>query len=88
MAILGYVVQYSNEDDYTIYHGVLKLYRHFSEALEHAQELARGFLEIHGEEFAGPFEMRNPAKKDCDAAGSVVVFQSREYIVWIDCVVD
>jgi hypothetical protein len=88
MAILGYVVQYSNEDDYTIYHGGLKLYRNFSEALENAHELARAYLEVHGEQFTEPFEMRKPAKRDCDAAGSVVIFQSREYIVWIDCILD
>ncbi len=39
MAIIGYIVQYSNEDDYTIYHGFMKLFRVFSEAIEHATEL-------------------------------------------------
>ncbi len=87
MAIVGYIVQYSNEDDYTVYHGFIKLYKHYSDAFEHAQELIRGFLETQGEGFQGPFESRKPTKKDCDVQGSAVVFESREYIVWIDCVV-
>lgn len=88
MAILGYIVQYSNEDDYTVYHGFMRLYRHFSEALEHAEDLARGFLETFTEEHGGPFQMRKPTKKECDVQGSVTVFESRAYVVWIDCVVE
>ena len=88
MAILGYIVQHSNEDDYVVYHGFMKLFRHFSDALEHASDLGRGFLENFNPEIQGPFQMRKPTKKDCDTSGSVVVFESREYIVWIDCVVD
>lgn len=88
MAILGYIVQHSNEDDYTIYHGFMKLFKHFTDAIEHARELGSGFLLQNGNEELGPFEMRKPTKKECDTQGSVVVFESRPYIVWIDCVVD
>lgn len=88
MAILGYIVQYSNEDDYTIYHGFMKLYRHFSDALEHAKELARGFLEVNNDGHDGPFQMHTPTKKNCDAQGSVIVFESAAYIVWIDAIVE
>ena len=88
MAVLGYIVQHSNEDDYVVYNGFKKLFIHFTSALEHAQELARSFLENYNVETQGPFEMRKPAKKDCDTQGSSVVFESGAYIVWIDCVVD
>jgi len=88
MAILGYIVQYSNEDDYTVYHGYMKLYRHFSDALDNAKELARGFLEVNAEVQNSPFKMNTPSKKDCDNQGSVVVFESASYIVWIDVVVE
>jgi hypothetical protein len=88
MVPIGYIVQYSNEDDYTVYHGVMKLYRVFSEALQHAKEMYRGYLETAAEHYDGPFKAHIPTKKDCDAAGSVVVFESRNFIVWIDGVIE
>lgn len=89
MAPIGYIVQYSNEDDYTVYHGFMKLFRNFSDALEHANDLYRGFLELQPpEQFDGPFQTHKPTKKQCDTQGSVIVFESRSYIVWIDCVIE
>lgn len=89
MTVLGYVVQYSNEDDYTVYHGFLKLFKHFSDALESANDQYRGYMQTFpNEQFDGPFEVHKPTKKQCDAQGSVVVFQSKSFIVWIDCIVD
>jgi hypothetical protein len=89
MAIIGYIVQYSNEDDYTIYHGFMKLFKVFSGALEHANELYQGYMERDpNEQFDGPFNVRKPTKKECDVQGSVVVFEAKNFIVWIDCVVD
>ncbi len=88
MPTLGYIVQYSNEEDYTVYHGFMKLYRTFSEAMEHARELSRSFVEVNDERYDGPFKSHNPTKKECDTQGSVVVFESPAYIVWIDCVIE
>lgn len=89
MAVLGYIVQYSDEDDYTVWHGFVKLFRNYTDALERANELYRGYMEKeHNVVFEGPFEVHKPTKKDCDNQGSVVVFESRNFIVWIDCVVD
>lgn len=89
MSILGYVVQFSNEDDYTVYHGFMKLHKHFTQALERAQEEYRSFLEQHlAPGYDGPFQIHTPTKKQCDNQGSVVVFESRSFIVWIDCVVE
>ena len=88
MPIIGYIVQFSNEEDFTVYHGFAKLHRNFSEALEKAKELYRGFLEVNDERYDGPFKQHNPAKSACDAQGSAVVFESPSYIVWIDCVLD
>lgn len=89
MAILGYIVQYSDEDDYTVWHGFVKLHRTFSTALEQANELYRGYMEkTPNENFDGPFQVHKPTKSQCDSQGSVVVFESRNFLVWIDCVVD
>jgi hypothetical protein len=87
MTPIGYIVQYSNEDDYTVYHGFMRLHRHFSAALESAIEQYRSYLQSH-EEVVGHFQTKTPTKKQCDEQGSVIVFESREYIVWIDCVVE
>lgn len=88
MQPIGYIVQYTDEDDYTIYHGFMKLFRNFSGALEHAQEVYRGYLETHDMSEVGLFQTHSPTKKMCDQQGSVVVFESRGRIVWIDCVVE
>jgi hypothetical protein len=88
MAILGYIVQYSNEDDYTVYHGFVKLHRTFSSALDHAKDTYRGYLEQMDEAYDGPYETYSPSKKECDERGSVVIFRSREMVVWIDCVIE
>jgi hypothetical protein len=88
MATLGYILQYSNENDYTVYHGFKKLYRHFSECLQAAKEFSQEYIVTHPEELEGPFEMHTPTKKTCDERGSVVIFESRGLIVWIDCVIE
>lgn len=88
MTVLGYIVQYSNEEEYTVYHGFAKLHRHFSEAMDRARELYSGFLSASDERYDGPFQTRSPSKKDCDTQGSVIVFESPAYIVWIDAVVE
>lgn len=88
MPPIGYIVQYSNEEDYTVYHGFAKLHRNFSDAINAAKDLYRGFLEINDERYDGPFKTHNPTKANCDTQGSVVIFESPAYIVWIDCVVE
>lgn len=88
MAILGYIVQYSNEEDYTVYHGFKKLFTVYSEALDHAQEFYRAYLGTMEEHHDGPFLSHKPSKKDADNQGSVVVFESRQLIVWIDAVIE
>ncbi len=88
MAILGYIVQYDKEDDYTSYHGFVKLYRHFSEAFAHAEEMYRDYLERTEGAVDHHFDVYRPTKRECDERGSVVVFRGVEYLVWIDCVLD
>jgi hypothetical protein len=88
MSIIGYIVQFSEEDEYTIYHGFLRLFRNFSEARDSAAELAAAYLMNHHESEIGLFEARNPTKKQCDDQGCAVVFESRGYVIWIDCVIE
>lgn len=88
MTILGYIVQYSNETDYTVYHGFAKLYRNFSDALQHATNMYTAQLELYVTIAEGPTHVHKPTKKECDERGSAVVFESVNFIVWIDCVVE
>lgn len=86
--LLGYIVQSQNDDDFTPYHGQMKLYRSFQDALTQAKELVGLYLESHLEGYDGPFDSHSPSKKQCDDAGSVVVFRSANCIIWIDKVVE
>jgi hypothetical protein len=88
MAILGYIVQYDKEDDFTSYHGFVKLFRQFSDAVAHAEEMYRDYLHHTDGAIDQHFEIYRPTKRDCDERGSVVVFRGSEYLIWIDCVVD
>ena len=88
MNAIGYIVQFSDEDSYTVYSGFKKLFRVFSQALEHAKALSQGYLESHAETEIYPFKSYTPTKKECDNQGTVVVFENSQYIVWIDCVVE
>ena len=85
---LGFVVQVRDEEDYTPYKGFLKLHKHFSSALLAAQELYKGYLETHEEAYEGPYEVLTPTKKQCQDAGSVMIFRSRDCCIWIDAVVE
>ena len=88
MSVVGYIVQYSNELDYTVYHGFVRLHRRFQSAVEQAKDLYRGYLESLPNAETEVFETYSPTKKDCDERGSVVIFQSDGFLVWIDCVVE
>lgn len=88
MNAIGYIVQFSDEDAYTVYSGYKKLFRRFSEALDHAKALSQSYLESHNETEIHPFNSFSPTKKECDNQGSVVVFENQHYVVWIDCVIE
>jgi hypothetical protein len=86
--LLGYIVQYQNDEDYTPYHGNIKLHRVFQDALVQAREVMGAYLETHLEGYDGPFDTYTPSKKNCDDAGSAVIFRSVNCIIWIDRIVE
>jgi hypothetical protein len=88
MAAIGYIVQQSDEEAYTVYTGHKKLFRLFSHALDNAKAICQSYLESHDPAEIHPFQSNTPSKKDCDNQGSVVVFENRSVIIWIDCVVE
>lgn len=88
MSIIGYIVQFSEEDEYTVYHGFLRLFRQFLDAKNSAAELVTAYRTNHHESEIGHFETKNPTKKQCDDQGCATVFESRGYVVWIDCVIE
>lgn len=86
--VLGYIVQYFNEDDFTLYHGPMKLHKEYKDAFAKAEELYKGYLQSHNEIYEGPFEVAKPTKQQAHDQGSVVVFRSADMLIWIDIVVD
>lgn len=88
MNSIGYIVQHADEDSYTVYSGFKKLFRVFSQALEHAKTISQSYLESHDPSEVFPFQSYTPTKKECDQQGSVVVFENRQIVVWIDCVTE
>ena len=88
MNAIGYIVQQSDEDAFTVYTGFKKLFRVFSQALEHAKAISESYVESHTPAEVFPFQSHTPTKKECDQQGSVVVFENSQLVVWIDCVVE
>jgi hypothetical protein len=84
--ILGYIVNYFDEEEMWPYHGQQRLFTTFSHAYQAAVEKAQAYMEVSNEAYDGPFELKKPTKQDCDNQGSVVVFRSERYWIWIDFV--
>ena len=88
MNVLGFIVQFSDEDAYTVYTGYKKLFRSFSQALEHAKTIVQSYIESHDQTEIHPFQTYTPTKKACTEQGSAVIFENSHYVVWIDCVIE
>lgn len=82
--VLGYIVNYFDEEEMWPYHGCQRLYKVFSHAYEAALAKAQAYMHANNEQYDGPFELHRPSKQECDNQGSAVVFRSERYWVWID----
>ena len=81
--VLGYIVQYLDEDSIVPFEGPKKLHTVFSEALRVGQWLYTSYMELYPEEEYGPYEIYKPTKKQADDQGTVPVFKGSKYIVSI-----
>lgn len=87
MNILGYVVQYFNEDSFLPETGFKHLYKNFSQALEGARGRAQDYCNQYQDGLPGHFELLNPTKKDADSNGHVMVFRNAEVQIWIEVII-
>ena len=86
MSILGYIIQFFDEEATIPCMNHKRLFKHFSKALESAEEMYRDYILANNEEFLGPYEIIKPTKKEVDIAGSSVIFRSRDVYIWIECI--
>lgn len=87
MNILGYVVQVFHEDKFLPETGFKHLFKHFSQALDHAKSRAQDYLIHYQEGLQAHFEMNTPSKKDADSNGYVVIFRNPELQIWIEVII-
>jgi hypothetical protein len=87
MNILGYVVQYFNEDSFLPETGFKHLHKHFNQALESAKARVHDYCNQFQEGLVGPFELLSPTKKQADSDGHVIVFRNAEVQIWIEVIV-
>lgn len=86
MKILGYIVQYLDEESLTPNGPGKRLFTDFQEALNHAHELIHTWHETNTPQSDGPIEYNKTTKQMVDAQHSALVFRSREVFIWIEIV--
>jgi hypothetical protein len=87
MNILGYVVQYFDEDKFLPETGYKILHKTFSQALNSAKSRMQDYL-ISVQQNLEPYEYNTPSKKDADSNGYVVVFRNPQIQIWIEVIVE
>ena len=87
MNIVGYIVQYFNEEQLMPETGYKHLYKSFNQALESAKARVQEYLVQHDEMLAEPLEIHTPTKKQTDSDGYSIVFRNVEIQIWIEVIV-
>lgn len=87
MNILGYVIQYFNEENFLPETGFKYIYKNFNQALEGARTRAQDYCNQYQEGLPGPFELLSPTKKQADSDGHVMVFRNAEVQIWIEVII-
>ena len=86
MKLLGYIVQSFNEDEPIPRMGAKPLFPHFADAKDVARDMIQNFIANRDEAIEGPFQFFNPTESDILNTMSSLIFQSRDYFIWIDMV--
>lgn len=84
--IIGYILQYFDEESLIPNGPGKRLYTEFEEVLNDAHELIQKWHETNTELSDGPIEYQNITKAMVDAQHSVLMFRSREVFIWIEIV--
>lgn len=86
MKVIGYILQYLDEDSLCPNGPGKRLYTDFDEVLNDAHELIQKWYETNTEQIDGPVEYTKVTKQMVDAQHSALIFRSREVFVWIEIV--
>ncbi len=86
MKVLGYILQYLDEESLIPNGPGKRLYTDFDEILNDAQELIQKWYESNTEQGDGPVEYNKLTKAIVDAQHSAMVFRSRDVLIWIEIV--
>lgn len=84
--IIGYILQYLDEDSLTPNGPGKRLYTDFSEVLNDAHELIQTWYEHNSEANDGPVEYYKITEEMMQAQHSALLFRSREVFIWIEIV--
>jgi hypothetical protein len=87
MEILGYIVQYFDEDKLMPETGYKHLYKTHSEAVSYAKARMSEYILSIPVHDVGPFEAHTPTKKQTDDDGFSIVFRNTEIQIWIEAIV-
>ena len=86
MKILGYIVQYFDEDSLTPNGPGKRLFTKFDEAYEHAKELVMDWYASNNPSLDGPVEMHTVTKVMVESQHSAMVFRSADVFIWMEIV--
>ena len=86
MKIVGYIVQFYDEDSVAPQGTGKLLFRTFQDAKQHAITLAKKWLKKKYEPMDGPVEWHEVIQKHVDDLLTGLVFTSANVLVWIEAV--
>jgi hypothetical protein len=86
MKILGYILQYLDEESLTPNGPGKRLYSDFEEVLKDGHELIQKWYETNTEINDGPIEYQTVTQQLVENQSSVLLFRSREVFIWIEIV--
>ena len=86
MKILGYIVQYLDEDSLIPNGPGKRLFRSFSEAYTHAKELVQEWYLQNTPNADGPVEYYEFTKQTLEAQHSALLFRSACVFIWLEIV--
>ncbi len=87
MEILGYIVQYFDDDKFMPETGFKHLYKTHSDALSYAKTRMTEYITSIPATAVGHFEAHTPTKKQTDDDGFSIIFRNSEIQIWIEAIV-
>lgn len=86
MKVLGYILQYLDEESLIPNGPGKRLYTDFDEIINDAHELVVKWYEVNTEQGDGPVEYHKLTKDMLHARHSAILFRSRDVLIWIEIV--